>query len=403
MNINKIDYDDIIKYLNNSALYHMSLSAMELFHSNFWRWLMEYNIKYVEIFFDELTNINHKDVSIKREFNHTDISIEANGKLFIVENKFKSLVNKEQLERYENDLIDKFSKGKYLFPIWMQKYKDLFSGTNNTNWEFLDYETIMNNIERISNEIFNDSQKVTDTNYKIIEEYLKMTRNLIKLFYYVINTHFKEKLIVNDKNIFENLQTIRLHDIMSKINSELLKDKLYERLKKEFPNSYCKIVIKSDYNNGAYLQARWKVPYDNNDPSKGYFLIGPHLQDSNFDTMIHMCVDHLGLKGLKQLKKKDEKKMRNIIDKIYAAVEPIIFKKDTYDKCSKNKFYNEFKGIEDEFEYLSIYRHKKIYDQKKHIDTTSFDELCDEFVRILKLFENINKDDLIDKIKKSVE
>ena len=128
MIISRKEFDDIVDYLNKSAMYNMSLGAMELYHSNFWRWLMEYDIRYIGIFFDELANVNKKEVEIDREFNNTDISFKVKKKYYLVENKFKSLVNKDQLEKYENkkEIKNNFEKGKYLFPIWMQKYEDLY-------------------------------------------------------------------------------------------------------------------------------------------------------------------------------------------------------------------------------------------------------------------------------------
>ena len=396
MIISRKEFDDIVDYLNKSAMYNMSLGAMELYHSNFWRWLMEYDVRYIGIFFDELDNVNKKDVEIDREFNNTDISFKVNEKYYLVENKFKSLVDKDQLERYENKFGNQFEKGKYLFPIFMQKYEDLYKGEKNIKWNFLQYEKIMKKIEDISDSVFTPSQKVTDANYKIIEEYVKMTRNLIKLIYFVIDKHYKDKYIFDD-DVFKILKSIRLHDIMSKINCELLMEELKVRLENEFVEYY-KILIESDYQKSAYLQARWKLPYDDNDLSKGYFLIGAHLQGDEIKTMIHMCAKQLGLEGIKNKSNDIKDKITNIL---YGYIEPYIFNHGvTYYSTAKTKKQRRYTGIEDGFEYLSIYKYIKITDQNNE---TNFDNICNEFVNILKPFENINKDELINEIKKGVK
>ena len=40
-----------IKYLKESPIYAMSLCSKELFHSNFWAWLMKQDESFIEIFF----------------------------------------------------------------------------------------------------------------------------------------------------------------------------------------------------------------------------------------------------------------------------------------------------------------------------------------------------------------
>ena len=87
-----------INNLNTNPLYYMSLSSMELFHSNFWSWLMKTDYRYIGAFFDELKKIHTNDtVEITREDRHTDILIKVNDECYLIENKIKTLVDKEQL------------------------------------------------------------------------------------------------------------------------------------------------------------------------------------------------------------------------------------------------------------------------------------------------------------------
>lgn len=127
------NYYEKIKALKSSPLFHMSLGAMELFHSNFWRWLMEYNVKYVKVFFKDLENVDKEEIKIKREYKHTDMSIEINDKYYLIENKIKSLVDEEQLERYADDFKDNFIEGKYIFPFEVVLEKE----KNKSKWEYV--------------------------------------------------------------------------------------------------------------------------------------------------------------------------------------------------------------------------------------------------------------------------
>lgn len=47
--------------LQKLPLYAMSLGLMELFHSNFWQWLMRFNKEYIKVFFDDINIDNIKD------------------------------------------------------------------------------------------------------------------------------------------------------------------------------------------------------------------------------------------------------------------------------------------------------------------------------------------------------
>lgn len=76
----------------------MSLGSMELFHSNFWQWLMRFNKEYIKVFFDYINIDNIKYEDIKREYKHTDIIINSLGKNYIIENKIKSLHDYDQLK-----------------------------------------------------------------------------------------------------------------------------------------------------------------------------------------------------------------------------------------------------------------------------------------------------------------
>ena len=53
--------ENLIDKLKNNPLHYMSLGSKELFHSNFWAWLIDYNKRFVECFFPgfDVNSINY--------------------------------------------------------------------------------------------------------------------------------------------------------------------------------------------------------------------------------------------------------------------------------------------------------------------------------------------------------
>ena len=107
----------MIKELKNSPLYAMSLGGRELYHSNFWAWLMEYGEKnknnskgnpFLKTFLgDEYYTKEYytKTPMIEREKEHRDVTITFDNKdVFVIENKLKSIATLQQLERYKNSV-----------------------------------------------------------------------------------------------------------------------------------------------------------------------------------------------------------------------------------------------------------------------------------------------------------
>ena len=167
--------DDRIKNLEKSPIYAMSLGSKELFHSNFWAWLMRRNPYLINVFFDDLIKkvevikddnenfhfqINNKiNVSpeelVKREDNHKDIAIHLDNKVYVIEKKIKTLPYREQLLKYQystkgfqkgcyTGLIDpEFAEGKVTFEIKEIPYTNSFK---KSEWHFLNYQNISEEI-----------------------------------------------------------------------------------------------------------------------------------------------------------------------------------------------------------------------------------------------------------------
>ena len=95
--------------LKQSLVYTLSLGDKELFHSNVLGWLFEnHNDKGIQPIVKLFINDELEIERVEREKNHFDLCVtchkkdnEAYKHFVIIENKFKSLPEKKQLERYE--------------------------------------------------------------------------------------------------------------------------------------------------------------------------------------------------------------------------------------------------------------------------------------------------------------
>lgn len=166
---NNNQYEEYLKELRDSTMFHMSLGSKELFHSNFLHWISIVNwdaflqimrdlagLKKDEVFWWEKEGVldchekpyhtDNNNIEVRREFHNFDLSIyildseekhakesqeindkESNNKedintkgerlvqkwipVLILENKMKSLPYEEQLERYTNKTCEEWRKG----------------------------------------------------------------------------------------------------------------------------------------------------------------------------------------------------------------------------------------------------------------------------------------------------
>lgn len=100
----KDNFRDHIDRLKASPVYSMSLGSKELFHSNFWAFLIgtkEYR-GLINAFFPDFSLEAFEKVT--REDGHRDLTIyDKDGREFVIENKIKSYPDEDQLKRYGNE------------------------------------------------------------------------------------------------------------------------------------------------------------------------------------------------------------------------------------------------------------------------------------------------------------
>ena len=98
-----------IKYLSGNAMFAMSLTSRELFHSNVWAWMIrKYPSIFTSVFYKEYDG--QSTVEVFREEKHYDLLLKINDKYIIIENKFKCMPNKKQLKSTMMNAIKKIRK-----------------------------------------------------------------------------------------------------------------------------------------------------------------------------------------------------------------------------------------------------------------------------------------------------
>lgn len=262
MDINEMNINDRISNLKNSPIYAMSLGSKELFHSNFWAWLMRRNPEFINTFFFKFES---QKPSVEREEKHRDITIHTekgskNDKIYIIENKIKSLPYVEQLAKYQIEAGDAFEGGviaalkdpnfdceieytvtvdKKIYNVKVRKDENKYSFViddtpSDKVWRFLSYADIVSEIEK-NNKNFDDPET------HIINEYIKVTKE--------INDIIAQR-IEDNKNVF-SLKCPELHDLKD-IYKKYKMSHFKEYLKKYLEN-YSELKIIQDYSHDANL------------------------------------------------------------------------------------------------------------------------------------------------------
>ena len=279
---NTVNVKDLIEELKNSPLYAMSLGGRELYHSNFWAWLIEYGEKnknngeanpFLKTFLGEYYNDEYytKTPKIEREKEHRDLTITFDDKdVFVIENKLKSIATLEQLERYENSVefeLDKYGNIK-TYKTRKNNGQEIKTGRNfkhgiltgisediilpqDCSWHFLSYEQICNALSKIC-EKMNESN---DNYFKeILSNYIKDTERISLIIKNVVPTKIdtwdmnKIDILSNDDNQAK-LSDIRMDDLCKKKWANEFAKQLREKLNLDSPMREYELKIVSGFTN----------------------------------------------------------------------------------------------------------------------------------------------------------
>ena len=151
---------ELLNILKNSLIYRMSLGSKELYHSNVWAWLIEKDPAFLGMFgFGD--DVIKRVKRVGREEGNRDLSVyltsdeQGQEPIIIIENKLKSIPNKDQLRGYQNEVGDRFLAGVLTGicrPTIADENDKVFVQGNEGErvWDFVDYKTIAERIKEIA-------------------------------------------------------------------------------------------------------------------------------------------------------------------------------------------------------------------------------------------------------------
>lgn len=203
------NYNELLTLRNkieNTLNYQLSLSNLELYHSNLFAVVLEKSEFINHKFFSDVIDINKKytDLKVYREKNSIDLTIEVidedkNTHVIFIENKVKSLPDENQLVRYSEKnsnakgiLLSLVKPGFKLPHSWFRRsyvelikyYSDLLDKVDETFRLFLkDYIDYMKNVEVFIEKIsYGETYYLEEPNNKVLED--MRLRSVIEKIHY---------------------------------------------------------------------------------------------------------------------------------------------------------------------------------------------------------------------------
>ena len=242
-----ITLSDIVDKLKNNALFKISLGSKELFHSNFIESILSIESpegrKFSKIFLEALLNFELDEplfLDSSREKNHTDIQLDIynhpNKQLkdkkftIVIENKVKSLPDKDQLNKYYADYKSRTKENDIFVLLCLIKPED-FTEEDLEHWTTKTYEDIANALKSTLSQL----QKLPSVSERIcfrdlIEEYIDFAKCLSELGNHT-NAQREESYDFFDGEISGvNLRDLRIHDLALKLKFQKIKSLLKKEL-----------------------------------------------------------------------------------------------------------------------------------------------------------------------------
>ncbi len=267
-----------IEKLLQSPIFNFSLSSKELFHSNFIFWLCHcYPEQLGRLFSKELGLEDENNIisNIKREKQNLDLQFQIGNCLVVVENKVKSLANKNQLKEYSDPGYIKgdYSDKKF---ILLSLYKPDFIERGDLDtacWRYYSYSDLLDKFI---------SKLIVENEYHklIINDYTK-------LLIFLTDTLKTEALNVDILSISQSetskaLSSLRMSDIYQKIVFEKFKEKLERKVLATFDqvtNKNADIMLYSGLTN---VQGLCGVRVKINNPFISDFYLGIQIQANQY-------------------------------------------------------------------------------------------------------------------------
>lgn len=199
---------EAIEKLKHSLIYQMSLGGRELYHSNVWCWLMKRDSAFIRVFFPAFDPEKDKVESIQRESLNMDLVIKlANQKIYIIENKLKSLPYSEQLQKYTEKAE---AEGCRILGKVYTGVCDTLTKEERKDWNFISYSDIA---ERIKMQL--ESSPLSNEQKAQIREYCNNIHCMIEIVTHKLKSS-GNRLIYSYSDELDN-PSVRLQDLCIKL------------------------------------------------------------------------------------------------------------------------------------------------------------------------------------------
>lgn len=230
-NLNSQELHGNFDRLESLPLFHFSLHAKELFHSNFLVWMAKdkdlrplFKKVMVGIGIDEKIVESWGDkFEVVREERNLDILIKAKDTdaptwYAVIENKVKSIPTSEQLKNY-TETVEKVCIKAHRDPKEVKKILLTLDGYNENlpeGWQPASYSQISTVLTKSKIKISNSYKK------EIVKDYNKMLQSLIEIINSCEVKSLDDKFLLENK---EDLQLLRIDDLVGKWRAAQMADK----------------------------------------------------------------------------------------------------------------------------------------------------------------------------------
>lgn len=228
---------EAIEKLKHSLIYQMSLGGRELFHSNVWCWLMKRDPAFIRVFFPAFDPEKDKVESIQREWLNMDLVIQlANQKIYIIENKLKSLPRADQLTDYTQKTEKYCVLGKVYTGVC-----DTLTKEERKDWNFISYSDIA---ERIMMQL--ECSPLSNEQKAQIREYCNNIHCMIEIANHALKSG--ENRLIYSYSAKLDVPSVRLQDLCIKLKGADFVD----YLRKAFTHdSFLKITLSFNRKNST--------------------------------------------------------------------------------------------------------------------------------------------------------
>jgi len=245
------EIDKVIGKLKKTPLFAMSLGSKELFHSNFWAWIIENDDTntFLSLFFKNLKNIKHKSMCVDREKYNMDLSIwdREHRIRYVIENKIKAMPDKGQIIGYQSKVKETEFGGGVLTGLIEPIFKMPDS------WFFIRYSSIIkpsessiikpadSSISECLRGMVKTSNNFSKYEQDTILQYCDMIDNITLLVNNFVTTSGKSL-----NYDYKKLTEIRFDDLCKKIKANDFVNYLKETIKPEIDEKLIGTGYKAD-------------------------------------------------------------------------------------------------------------------------------------------------------------